>query len=665
MSGRRRLVAAVAAVAALEIAAALVLLTRGPSAPGWAGSAACASCHPGQHALWQESHHGRAQEPAPAGTTLTAPDADGRPAAFPAKVAIGVDPLVQYLVELDRGRWQAAPVAWDPRRREWFDLHAEDPRRPDEWGHWLNRGMTWNAQCAFCHVTDFRKGYDPVADSYASRWREDGVGCESCHGPRAEHVRASPPGNATPRPRLPIDERTGPDVGVETCAPCHSRRRQLAEGWTAGARFLDFFDPVLPDDPAYHADGQVLDEDFEWTSFAQSKMYARGVGCSDCHDPHSGKLRREGSALCLQCHRAELAGSAHVRHVPGSPGAECVSCHMPQTTYMLRHPRRDHSFSIPMPELTTELGIPNACTRCHADRPATWAEARCADLYGRKDRPAAGRARIIAAARAGRAESIPGLKALLGNPAQPGVWRAAAVGLLGRWAGPGPTDTGPILRAAVDDPDPLVRARALRALDENAGSVRSLRMHDPIRLVRVEAAWTGRAHWRGAGPAAYAEAEAVAQLAADMPGGRYARGLIRTLLGDDPGAEAEYRAALRLDASDVPSRMNLAARFSESGRGGEAIALAEEGVKVAPAAARVRFGLGLLYASAGRMEDSVAALTECVRLDPGHPRAQYNLALACLETGRVERARAALEEATRHPPHDEEACRLLEEMEKR
>ncbi len=203
------------------------------------------------------------------------------------------------------------------------------------------------------------------------------------------------------------------------------------------------------------------------------------------------------------------------------------------------------------------------------------------------------------------------------------------------------------------------------ALDEQAGPAASARLRDPIRLVRVEAAWAGRAQWRGGDPAVWAEAEAVARLATDMPGGRYARGLIRTVLGDAAGAEAEYRAALGLDAADVPSRMNLAALLSESRRGAEAIALAEEDVKAAPAAARVRFGLGRLYAGAGRMEENVAALTECVRLDPGYPRGQYNLALACLKTGRAERAKAALEEAARRPGHDPEACRLLEEMEKR
>ena len=38
---------------------------------------------------------------------------------------------------------------------------------------------------------------------------------------------------------------------------------------------------------------------------------------------------------------------------------------MPQTTYMDVDPRRDHSFRVPRPDLSVNLGTPNACTRCH------------------------------------------------------------------------------------------------------------------------------------------------------------------------------------------------------------------------------------------------------------------------------------------------------------
>ena len=67
--------------------------------------------------------------------------------------------------------------------------------------------------------------------------------------------------------------------------------------------FLDYFEPVLLDSGLYHADGQILDEVYEYGSFTQSKMYHKGVRCTDCHDPHSLKLKFEGNRLCTQCHQ--------------------------------------------------------------------------------------------------------------------------------------------------------------------------------------------------------------------------------------------------------------------------------------------------------------------------------------------------------------------------
>ena len=82
---------------------------------------------------------------------------------------------------------------------------------------------------------------------------------------------------------------------IEVCAQCHARRGQIAEGYVPGKAFLDYYRPALLTSPLYHADGQQRDEVYNWGSFLQSKMYANGVTCSDCHDPHSGKLRAEGN----------------------------------------------------------------------------------------------------------------------------------------------------------------------------------------------------------------------------------------------------------------------------------------------------------------------------------------------------------------------------------
>ena len=154
--------------------------------------------------------------------------------------------------------------------------------------------------------------------------------------------------------------------------------------------FLDAYLPALLEPGLYHSDGQIDGEVYEYGSFLQSRMHAASVTCSDCHDPHSLKLRAEGNALCAQCHLPERFDlSAHHNHEPGSAGAQCVNCHMPTKTYMVVDARRDHSIRVPRPDLSISLGTPNACTPCHADRPAQWAAEAVAGWYpgGRQTTP--------------------------------------------------------------------------------------------------------------------------------------------------------------------------------------------------------------------------------------------------------------------------------------
>ncbi len=78
---------------------------------------------------------------------------------------------------------------------------------------------------------------------------------------------------------------------INTCAPCHSRRHPITSDYQPGQPFLDAYVPSLLEEGVYYPDGQILEEDYEWGSFIQSKMYHEGVTCSDCHDPHSAKLQ--------------------------------------------------------------------------------------------------------------------------------------------------------------------------------------------------------------------------------------------------------------------------------------------------------------------------------------------------------------------------------------
>src|SRR5258706_2984700 len=198
-------------------------------------------------------------------------------------------------------------------------------------------------------------------------------------------------------------------------------------------------------------------------------MHAAGVRCADCHDPHSSKTLFAGNALCMRCHNGSFKGSPiivpeqHSFHRPDSAGNQCVNCHMPQTTYMQRHGRHDHGFTIPDPLLTKEHGVPNACNRCHADKDADWSIAATEKWYGTKmQRPTRERAQWIAKARRGDDAARGAMLRQLKEEKQ-GFWRAVAAAVLGQWAGS--AEVSRALMAALDDADALARENAARSLE--------------------------------------------------------------------------------------------------------------------------------------------------------------------------------------------------------
>ncbi|MGD9290577.1 MAG: multiheme c-type cytochrome, partial [Desulfobacterales bacterium] len=379
------------------------------------GSKICMDCHKAEYDRWQNSHHDRAMEIANDETVLGDFDnavaefhdvtsrfyrkdgsffvhtqgPDGKMGEFEITHTFGWYPLQQYLVPFPGGRLQCLPVAWDVKEKQWYHLYPNTPIDPKDWLYWTNAGQNWNGMCAECHSTNLKKNYDIQTESYATTWSEIDVSCEACHGPGSRHVAwAELPDMARPQTANfdLVVKAKGMDSRqqVELCAPCHSRRAILGDYTHAEPDLLDSMLPSLLTPELYFADGQILEEVYVYGSFTQSKMYRRNVRCSDCHDVHSIKKVKEGNALCLQCHRADIYDTkAHhfhksegekgesIKSADGEvlfevgSGAECVQCHMPERPYMVIDYRADHSFRIPRPDLSVELGTPNACNRCH------------------------------------------------------------------------------------------------------------------------------------------------------------------------------------------------------------------------------------------------------------------------------------------------------------
>ena len=599
------------------------------AAEGYAGSAVCAGCHEAEAKAWNASQHAHAMQDATEATVLgdfndarashfsskarftrkdgrffvTTEGKDGKEAEFAVKYTFGVDPLQQYLAEFPDGRIQALPYAWDTRPKaeggqRWFHLYPSEDIPPTDSLHWTGPQQNWNYMCAECHSTNVHKNYDAAKDSFKTTFSEISIGCEACHGAGAGHVQWAQNGRpsnvahsgfaSTPAPRGAISWIPDPKTGSpsasssavagsvnETCDRCHSRRGEFSETWRPGQALANTHLPAFLTSDLFEDDGQMKDEVFNTSSFQQSKMYAKGVVCTDCHDPHSGKLKAAKSEVCSQCHDPQkFAATAHTGHPQSAASPDCIACHMTVRTYMVVDPRHDHSFRVPRPDLSAKLGTPNTCASCHKDRDAAWAAAAIEKWHGPVRKGFQTYAEAFHAAHLDRPESGDLLTKVAQDPAAPAIARATALLELGQR--PSAAVQAEIERG-LRDPDPMVRLGALRAMEQLPIDVRWTKgkaaLADPVRAVRMEAATlladvplpnmsdAERSAWDKASQ----EYIAAKRFNADRAEERANLARFYVKQGKADLAEQEYLAAIKLAPRQVPPRVR--SRGSLQGRG--------------------------------------------------------------------------------------------------
>ncbi|TLP57652.1 hypothetical protein FEE96_19965 [Parasedimentitalea maritima] len=530
-----------------------------PKPPEYVGSETCTSCHAEAAEDWKGSHHALAWT-APSdetvvglfdgrsfshqGTTSRFSKEDGRflidtsdvkggPQQYEVVGVAGIEPLQQYIVETEPGRLQSFDVVWDVEQNRWFHLYPDQELTADDGLHWSGPYKNWNARCAECHATGFEKNYDPKTEMYQSRQVEIGVGCEACHGPAQAHVEWAETGVPVDVTKwagtndigllinLPSDDSAEAELRgylagtqqrlsrlsqtetqIQQCAGCHSRREPFEGGNPLpGTPFHDAYRLSNLREGLYHPDGQIEDEVYAYGSFLQSKMYANGVTCTNCHNPHTAEVKLEGNALCGQCHSPagnpdfpslalkEYDDPSHTFHAEGSTGAECKSCHMIERTYMGVDGRRDHSFRIPRPDLSLQTQAPNACNDCHDDQTYGWAADAVASWYPNSAKRGPHFSQILAKGRndlRGQGEALVGLAEY---DALPAIVRATALDMLVPLTNPAlATRLEPLL----SNPEPLIRVAAIsiqRGAPETERSARLVGLlGDPVKAVRIAAA---------------------------------------------------------------------------------------------------------------------------------------------------------------------------------
>lgn len=620
---------------------------------------------------------------------------------FTIRYVFGVRPLQQYLVEFPRGAYQMLPYCWDTREAEaggqrWFHIYDRELIPPEDMLYWTHVSQRWNYMCSECHSTNLRKNYEAGTDSYHTGWSEIDVSCEACHGPGSKHVewarRTQQGGNPEADEDMGLQLRlkdtdnaswvfnmeTGTAARsvkrkdrrlIDMCARCHARRAVISEEYIHGKPLLDTHAPSLLEEGLYFADGQIRDEVYVYGSFLQSKMYREGVVCKDCHEPHSGRVFVQGNALCYRCHLAGKYGSReHHFHDPAQEGSSCVACHMPERTYMVVDPRRDHSLRIPRPDLSDRLKSPNACTLCHADKSNRWAAGWCRTWYGDPLRHGKPYGLVFWAGRRSYPEALPELLLMAEDPELPPMVRATAISLLQNYQDPA---VYPLLRENLSDPDPLIRYAAISVLEvADAAEVMDLafpKLSDPVRGIRIMAAFQlARVPDSYLGKQGLRKRDEVLQdyvqsqkINADHPSAQMNLGVLAVNRGDFEAAEAFYRKAIEIEPAMSTAYVNLAdlCRMRDRDREGERIL--REAITKGPAFAAVNHALGLNLVRQGRHEEALEHLRRASLLEPGNARYAYVYGLGLHALGKTAEALSFLEESLSENPFDRDLLHAL------
>lgn len=278
------------------------------------------------------------------------------------------------------------PAKWDIAHKKWMPyLAKEDWRAAFYPPH--NMDHPTGPTCNGCHSVNYN-----IETHAVTEWN---VGCERCHGPGSEHVAHPDRGNILNPANMTAV------AANDTCIQCHSQGRPLQNpiqsqaydwpvGYQVGLKLQDFWkleDRTLGETSFYYfPDGTAHKNRMQGNDFTQSVMYQHNITCSSCHDVHGtnnfAELIKPANQICLDCHgplspngphTASL--EEHTHHKDGTPGSECVSCHMPkiETEGVPGAFVHAHTFRFITPAMTDKYKISNPCTSCHKDKSTAWA----------------------------------------------------------------------------------------------------------------------------------------------------------------------------------------------------------------------------------------------------------------------------------------------------
>lgn len=662
-------------LAGLAVLAAVLLYFSSPSNESLAGSSSCRECHQQFYELWSTSHHGLAMQPYTtefASQKLTTPQTPvriGKNTYLPCiranegwvleqkpygqmrhRIAhvMGGKNVYYFLTQLERGRLQTLPIAYDVRAKEWFDTAASGVRHfpgteSDAPLHWTDPAYTFNTSCYSCHVSQLAKNYDLSTDTYRTRWAEPGINCEACHGPGQEHVdicRSAKVNQVLKDLRIISTKSFSAEQTNSMCNSCHAKMSPVSTSFEPGDRYFDHFDLITLEHPDFYPDGRDLGENYTMTGWLMSPCVKTGqLDCTHCHTS-SGRYRFKNAnnpnAACLPCHKERAENvTEHTHHDLDSTGSKCISCHMPATEFA-RMIRSDHSMRPPAPAATLKYKSPNACNICHKDKDAKWA-----DDYVRKwhekdyQRPMLGQASLVYEARRGNWDQLEAIFKYISSQGRDEIIATTLLRLLSGYESKAKWPV--IIKVLQEDTSPLVRAAAAQTLDGyvTAESVRALAKAtcDEYLLVRVRAATGLSAISIEQLPSEYqasvklATTELLKALEAhpDDYASHYNLGNFHMRRGEHEKALTSFQTAIKLRADFMPPYVNVAFVHNSMGRNDKAESSFRKAIALDPNNAALHLNLGMLLGEMNRPKDAEKSFRSALTADPNSAVAAYNL----------------------------------------
>ncbi|MEM7586060.1 MAG: tetratricopeptide repeat protein [Acidobacteriota bacterium] len=252
-----------------------------------------------------------------------------------------------YIFRTPSGNLYQMPIAWYTQTNKW--AMAPGFEEADHLG--MTRRV--HRECMFCHnaYPDVAEGSDNnLQPHFFPEELPEGLGCQRCHGPGAEHVRAAMSesvdfkavyGSILNPADLDVDLRN------DVCYQCHMQPTVALPGQRRFGRRTYSYRPGEPlDEYMVRLDiveaGRERVDRFDINHhpyrLEQSRCFIESAGamsCMSCHDPHRKVPVAERvthyRAACLKCHEVDACQLEEMTadaSLPDVAADNCVGCHM-------------------------------------------------------------------------------------------------------------------------------------------------------------------------------------------------------------------------------------------------------------------------------------------------------------------------------------------------